>query len=159
MEIDKNYLFPYLLHVSVGNDKRIVGVGVKREMSHKAHDTDIAERCFINIDTSARTLRRTVGGAQNFASLLEIGTQLGARPGVVAEGDNIRSGVENHIRLLRRNADNICVFAVDHDKVQLHFLAYPAQVFIQIIKARLAANIANCQNFYAHGFSFQNENL
>lgn len=64
--------------------------------------------------TAARSLP-----AQDLAPLVKIRAQLGARPCVVAEGYDIRPGVQYGVRLARSYADNVCVFAVYDDKIKL----------------------------------------
>ena len=126
VEIDKNYPLAYLLHVAVGYDKGVIRVRIEREMPHQVHDAHIAEARFVNVYAASRTLRSAVCRAQYLAPLIEIRSQLGTRPCMVSEGDNVRSGVEYHIRLARRYADNICVFAVYDDEVKLQLAAQTA---------------------------------
>ena len=117
VEIDKDYLLAYLLHVSVGNNEGVIRVRIEREMPHKVHDAHVAEARFINVYAAAGALRRAVCRAQDLAPLVrKIRTQLGARPCVVAEGYDIRTGVQYGVRLARSYADNVCVFAVYDDK-------------------------------------------
>ena len=150
VEIDKDYLLAYLLNVSVGNNEGVIRVRIEREMPHKVHDAYVAEARFINVYAASGALRRAVCRAQDLAPLVKIRAQLGARPCVVAEGYDIRPGVQYGVRLARSYADNVCVFAVYDDKIKLKLLAQTAQIFSKIIQPRLSAHVADGKNFCTH---------
>ena len=150
VEIDEDDLLAYLLHVSVGNNEGVIRVRIERKMSHKVHNAHVAKARFINVYAASWALRRTVCRAQDLAPLVKIRTQLGARPCVVAERDDVRPGVQYGVRLARSYADNVCVFAVYDDKIKLKLLAQTAQIFSKIIQPRLSAHVADGKNFYTH---------
>ncbi len=143
VQIDKDYLLAYLLHVSVGNNEGIIRVRIEREASHEVDDAH-RRSSFINVYAAAGALRREVRRAQDALFLLEIRLQLIARPRVVAERDDVGPGGEDRVGLLRRHADDVGVFAVDDDKNQAQAPCADGAFSLQ---PRLAHNVADGKNF------------
>ena len=150
MEVDQDDFFPDLRHVSVGNDEGVIRVGIESEFSHQVQYAHIPEIAVVDIDAAARALGRVVCRAQDAGALVEIGLQLGTRPGVVAEGDDIGPGAEDHVRLLWGDADHIGVFTVYHREGDAVLLLKGFQLFVQCVQPRLAAHIAHRQYFHNH---------
>lgn len=81
--------------------ERVIGVRIERKPPQKIDDADGAERRCIRRVAPAGTLRGVIRRAQDARLLVEIRLQLPARPCMVAERHNVRSGGENGVRLRR----------------------------------------------------------
>ena len=150
MHIDEDDLRLRLLENIVHDEKRIIRVRIEREASHEIDHADRPAAHGILAPAAPRALRREVCRAQNALFLLEIRLQLVARPRVVAERDDVRTGGEDRIRLLGRDADDVGVFAVDDREINVFLLLEGTQVLAQKCKAGRAHNVAHGQNTQDH---------
>ena len=146
MEVHEDDLLPDLRHVAVGDDEGVVRVGVEREAAHEVEHAHVPKLALVDGDAAPRTLGGVVGRAQDARALVQIGLQLGARPGVVAERDHVRARAEDQIRLLRRDAYHVRVFAVDDRERDVQFLLIGFQMLFQMIEAGLSADVAHRKN-------------
>ena len=153
VEVHQDDLLADLLHEAVGDDEGVVGVDVEREAAHQVEHAHVAEVGGIDLDALAGALRREVRGAQDAAALLQIGAQLGPRPGVVAQRHHVRAGVQDLIRLLGRDTDDVGVLAVDDDEIDALLLAVGPQIVAQESQPGLAAHVAHGQDLDAHRFA------
>ena len=143
MEVHKHDLRLGIFQYGVDGQERVVRVGVEREAADKVDDQHLA-RFGVEADAAAsRALRGVVGRAYDAHLVVQVGLDLPARPGVVAERDAVGAGVEYGVHLPRRAADDICVFAVDDHKVRFQLTAYGAQPALYIFKARRADSVAH----------------
>ena len=69
---------------------------------------------------------------------------------MVAERDDDRTGGEDCVRLLGRDADDVGVFAVDDREINVLLLLEGTQVLAQKCKAGRAHNVAHGQNAQDH---------
>ena len=112
--------------------------------------THVAEVPVVHGDAAPGALGAEVRRAEDARALVQIGLQLGARPGVVAEGDDVGPGTEDEIRLLRRDADDVGVLPVDHGEGDVMFRFIVLEPLLQAVESGLAAHIADRQNPDAH---------
>ena len=69
---------------------------------------------------------------------------------MVPEGDGVRPGGEQRVALLGRHADDVCVFAVDDDKVRADLFFDAPQIFGGEIEAGIADHVADCEYAKEH---------
>ena len=150
VEIHQHDLLLYLLNIAVGHDEGVIRVGVQRKMAHQGQYADVAEGGLIDIYPLSRALGRAVGRTQYLAPLVQIGAQLRAGPGVVAQSYHVRPGLEYGVRLLGRHAHHVGVFAVHHAEIYSVVLLICFQPRLEKFQARLAADVAHGQYFHAH---------
>lgn len=70
--------------------------------------------------------------------------------GVVAQGDNVRTGGKNILGLGGQQAVSRGVFSVDHREVNALFPLQPPQMAAQKVYARLARYVAHGQHLEMH---------
>ena len=104
----------------------------------------------IDVDAAPRALGAEIRRAQDARALIQIGLQLRAGPGVIAERDHVGPGAEDEIGLLRRDADDIGVFAVDHRKGNVILLFEGLEPLFQTVQPRLPAHVPDRQYFHNH---------
>ena len=125
-----------LLEYAVGDQEGVVRVGVEREAAHEVYDRHLAHGGVKAHAAPAGALGRKVGRAQHAHLVVQVGLQLPARPGVVAQGDAVGARVEYRVHLPGRAADDVRVLAVDHDEVRAQLALYRAQPPLKIFKSR-----------------------
>ena len=150
VEVHKNDLLPDLFHVAVGDHEGVVGIAVQGKAAHQVQHANIAEGGLERVDPPAGTLGREVCRTQDLFSLVQVGLKLRPCPGVVAQGDHIRAGTENGVRLPGRDSHNVCVFPVDHHKIYIVLFPVIPQALFQKAQPRFTAYISHRQNLNAH---------
>ena len=105
------------------------------------HD-DLPRRGVVDPPATAWELRREIRGAENAGGFLEVGDDLPPVPGVVAERDDVGSGVQHPFGLLRLEADHHGVFTVDGAETDVVSLFKPRQAVLQKGEARRRDDIA-----------------
>ena len=104
----------------------------------------------IDCDPSARTLRAIVAGAQNPGALIQIRAKFRPGPCVVSQSDDISTGTENKIGLLRGDPDNVGVLSVDNGKRDVTISDELFQAVGEKTHPRLAADVTHSQYFNFH---------
>ena len=69
---------------------------------------------------------------------------------MVAEGDHVGPGAEDEIGLLRRDADDVGILAVDHREGDVIFLLKGLEPLFQTVQPRLPAHVPDRQYFHNH---------
>ena len=82
---------------------------------------------------------------------VKIRADLPAVEGVVAEGDDVRPGVQHPVRLPGRQAGPAGVFAVDHAEVRAVEFFQAPQMLFQTLQPAVADHVADGQNTKLHG--------
>ena len=130
--------------------KRVVRVRVEREAAHEVDDGEVSEGGPEDLVAPAGTAKGIVRGPQDPGALVEIFLELPARPGVVAERHTVRAGGEDRLRLRRRDADDVGVFAVDDREGHIVHFFQGRQPAGEKIEAGLAADVADGENVDSH---------
>ena len=116
------------------------------------HQYRHAERAAVyHLAAVPRRASGKVGGPEDIALLVQIGGDLGFTEGMVAQGDHIRAGGEQGLRLRLRQAAAGDVLPIDHGKAHVMLLFECPQLLFQQLQARFAGHIAQCQNLVFHG--------
>ena len=120
--VDEDDLRLHLLQNLVGDEEGVIRVHVEREAAHEVHDRELDAALRLEFAPAApRALRREVRRAQNALVRVQIGLQLIAHPGVVAERDHVRAGGEKIVRLPGRDADDVGVLPVHDAEIDILF--------------------------------------
>ena len=97
--------------------------------------------------------RAEVRGAQEVGAVVEVGCDLRASEGVVAERDDVRAGGEHRLGVLARQSDHLGVFAVDDGEVNAVERLRGAQVLCEVPHAALTDHVADGENAIEHGLT------
>ena len=112
MEVHDDHLRLRALEDGIRGEEGVIRVRVKREAAQQVYDQQRTEGGLEAGIAPARTLGRIVCGTQDLRALVQVGLELPAGPGVVAERDDVGPGVEDQVGLAREDADAVGVFAV-----------------------------------------------
>ena len=135
----------------IGGGKGIFGVEVQvaaADEHHHSHGKGAAVHYLISV---AGRAAGKVGGPEDIALLIQIGGDLGFTEGMIAQGDHIRAGGEQRLRLRLRQAAAGDVLPIDHGKAHVMLLFECPQLLFQQLQARFAGHIAQRQNLVFHG--------
>ena len=113
----------------------------------------------IHRDAAAGALGAVICRAEDARALGQIGLELRACPGVVAEGDHVGPGAEDHVRLPGRDADDVGVLAVYDGEGDVIFLLEGLEPLFQTVETRLPADISHRQYFHDHGKALPTESI
>ena len=150
MKVHQDDSFADFRHVSVRNGEGVVSVVVMCKTTQKVHNADIAVLGRKDRDAAARTLRGVVHRAQNALLRFQIRLQFGPDPCMVAQRDDVRPGTEDLLRLLRGDADDICILAVDDGKRNVICFLEVLQMVFKKLHPGYAADIPDCKNVDQH---------
>ena len=94
--------------------------------------------------------RAVVGGPQNIEVLVQIVHNLPFAPGVVAQGDDVGSGIQDILRLVRGDAHYGGIFAIDDDEIGTCFPFQLPQVAADPVHTGVAYHIAYAKHLQFH---------
>ena len=98
----------------------------------------------------ARLLGRKVGGPQKIGTVFHHGDDVPTVPGVIAQGDDVGSGIQNLVGMGGRQTHHGGVFAVDHTEIHTILLLQLSQHGSEIFDAGGGYHIAHGQNVQFH---------
>ena len=135
----------------IGGGKGIFRVEVQVAAADE-HQYRHAERAAVyHLTAVPRRATGKVGGPEDIALLVQIGGDLRLAEGVVAQGDHVRAGGKQGLRLRLRQAAAGDVLPIDHGEAHIMLLFERPQLLFQQLQARFAGHIAQCQNLVFHG--------
>ena len=74
---------------------------------------------------------------------------------MVAHGNAVSAGIQDILRLVRRDAHHGSVFAVDHHKIRTCLSLQLAQMAAHPLQSRISHHVAYCQYLKFHSVSLQ----
>ena len=123
---------------ALDEQKRVVRREIHPAAADQSDHRDIPEGRLKHAPAPTGLLRRLIGRTQQLRRAGDVGHDLAAIKGVVAQRDDVRPGGKNRLGLLRRDADERGVLAVDDAEIDL---ALPQQLRQTIGEYQQAAKI------------------
>ena len=103
---------------------------------------------FKNAITLTRRLGCQIGRPDDIPVVLQIGDNILFAVGMVSQGNHIRTGGKNAVRLLGCDAHTAGIFSIDNGKIRTGFPLDPAQHMGHGQQAGLRYHITHGQNFH-----------
>ena len=152
VEVDQHGNVSDVAQNFVNHAERIVGTKVHGASADQIDDRDRSCLRLKNAPATTGQARQEVCRTEDVAALVQIRENFPPVPGVVSERDHVRTRVKDRVRLLRRDADDIGVFPVDHAEIGAVEPLDSAQLLLQKPKTRRAHHVAHCQHtkFHTH---------
>ena len=129
-------------------------VAVQLKAAHEIQHADAKPLgAFKHTEAPAGEIGGEVGRAQDIGALVQVIRDLEPAPGVVAQGDDIGSGVENFIGVAGQQAQPGGVFAVDDGEVDVVFFFQSPEVVVQAVKPPLRHHVPDGKDVQQHGWA------
>ena len=152
VEVHKHQVGLHLRQNPVGGVEGGVQVGIQLKPAHEVHHPQPQPLGpLIDPKAPAGEVGGKVGRPQDVGAVLQIVLDLQLVPGVVAQGDHIRPGVKNLLRVLGQQAQTGGVLPVDHGEVDVIFLLQGPQAAAQAVQAPLGHHIPHGKYIQQHG--------
>ena len=143
MEIHQHQVKAPTAPVEIGGFKGAVQVGVQVHTAHDVQHRQPQALALVDAKAPPGHPAGVVGGTEDAVLLVQEGPDLNAVPGVVAQGDNIRPGLQHPPGLGGGDADSGGVFPVYHGEMRPGLLPQFGQTAGQNVLSALAHYIAD----------------
>ena len=142
-------LFQDLIHQQEGIVRGIVHAAAANEIHHR----HVPGSGLVDAPAYAGGLRRQIGGPQDPAGIIQIVHDFPPGKAVVAQGDHIRPGIQNILRLVGRDAYRAGILSVHHRKIRLGLADQLSQTPAYPLHPRLTDHVPHSQHLKIHGLT------